>query len=186
MKIFIKNMVSNRCKKIVQSELENLGIKYNLVSLGEVDLSEMLTSPKKEEIRAALLKWDFELMEDRKAILTERIKAVIIQMVHESSKMPDTNYSKYISQQLLYDYTYLSNVFSEIESITIEHYIISHKIERVKELLMYDEYNITQIASVLKYSSVGHLSSQFKKITGVTPTFFKAMKNKNRTSLEDI
>lgn len=179
-------MVSNRCKLIIKSELDNLGIKYSLLALGEVDLIEKPSDVKSLELKTALLKWDFELMDDRKTILTERIKAAIIEMVHHSTELPKTNYSEYLSKKLLHDYTYLSNIFSEVENITIEHFIIAHKIEKVKELLLYDEYNITEIAVMLNYSNVAHLSNQFKKVTGFTPTFFKAMKNKNRTSLEDI
>lgn len=186
MKIYIKNMVSNRCKLILKSELDHLGIEYNLLGLGEVELKEKPSALQQEELKTALLKWDFELMDDRKTILTERIKAVIIEMVHLTKELPKTNYSDYISKKLLHDYTYLSNIFSEVENITIEHFIISHKIERAKEFLMYGEYNITEIAEMLNYSNVAHLSNQFKKVTGFTPTFFKAMKNKNRTSLEDI
>lgn len=186
MKIFIKNMVSNRCKLIVKSELDKLGIEYNMLALGEVDLVEKPSAIKHEELKMALQKWDFELMDDRKTILTERIKSVIIEMIHLSNELPKTNYSDYISKKLLHDYTYLSNIFSEVESITIEHFIIAHKIEKAKELLLYDEYNITEIADMLNYSNVAHLSNQFKKVTGFAPTFFKAMKNKNRTSLEDI
>ncbi|MDQ6757273.1 MAG: AraC family transcriptional regulator [Bacteroidota bacterium] len=186
MKIFIKNMVSNRCKMIVKSELDNLGLEYNLLELGEVELIEKPSAVKNEELKMALLKWDFELMDNRKTILAERVKAVVIEMIHVSKEFPKTNYSDYISKKLLHDYTYLSNVFSEVENITIEHFIIAHKIEKVKELLLYDEYNITEIANMLNYSNVAHLSNQFKKVTGFTPTFFKAMKNKSRTSLEDI
>lgn len=179
-------MVSNRCKLLVKSELDNLGIKYNLLALGEVDLTKNLSALKNQQLRAALQKWDFEFMDDRKAILVERIKIVIIEMIHLSNELPKTNYSDYISKKLFHDYTYLSNVFSEVENITIEHFIIAHKIEKAKELLLYEEYNITEIARMLNYSNVAHLSNQFKKVTGFTPTFFKAMKNKNRTSLEDI
>ena len=171
---------------IVKSELENLGIEYSTIALGEIEVLETPFLVKKEEFKTALLKWDFELMDDRKAILAERTKAVIIEMIHQSDKLPDTNYSDYISKKLMHDYTYLSNIFSEVENITIEHFIISHKIEKAKELLLYDEHNITQIAAMLNYSSVAHLSAQFKKVTGITPTFFKAMENKNRTSLEDL
>lgn len=171
---------------IVKSELDTLGIGYNLLDLGEVDLLEKPTALKQEELRTALQKWDFELMDDRKTILTERIKSAIIEMIHLSKELPKTNYSDYLSKKLLHDYTYLSNVFSEVENITIEHFIISHKVEKAKELLMYGEYNITEIAGKLNYSNVAHLSNQFKKVTGFTPTFFKAMKNKHRTSLEDL
>ena len=186
MKIFIKNMVSNRCKMLVMSELEKLEIEYNTILLGEAELTEKPSAIKYEELKTALQKWDFELLDDRKAILVERIKTVIIEMVHIANKFPDTNYSEYISKKLLHDYTYLSNIFSEVENITIEHFIISHKIEKAKELLLYNEFTITEIAAKLNYSNVAHLSNQFKKVTGYTPTFFKAMKNKSRTSLDDI
>lgn len=171
---------------IVRSELENLSIPFNTLALGEVDMAENLSPEKIEELKAVLQKWDFELMDDRKTILTERIKVAIIEMVHLTTELPKTNYSDYLSKKLLHDYTYLSNVFSEVENITIEHFIIAHKIEKVKELLLYDEYNITEIAGMLNYSNVAHLSNQFKKVTGYTPSFFKAMKKKSRTSLEDI
>ena len=186
MKLFIKNMVSNRCKMLVMSEFEKLGIEYNTILLGVAELTEKPGSIKYEQLKTALQKWDFELLDNKKAILVEKIKTVIIEMVHIANKFPDTNYSEYISKKLLHDYTYLSNIFSEVESITIEHFIISHKIEKAKELLMYDEFNITEIALMLNYSSVAHLSSQFKKVTGFTPSFFKAMKNKSRASLDDI
>ena len=179
-------MVSNRCKMIVKAELESLGLEYNLLALGEVDLLEEPSATKNEALKSALQKWDLEIMDDRKIILTERLKAVIIEMIHITKELPKTNYSVYLSKKLLYDYTYLSNIFSEVENITIEHFIIAHKIERAKELLLYGENNITEIADMLGYSSVAHLSNQFKKVTGFTPSFFKAMKNKNRTSLEDI
>lgn len=171
---------------IVRLELEKIGIGFTSLSLGEVDLVEKPSSPKYEELQAALQKWDFELMNDRITILVEKIKTVIIEMVHFSNEFPKTNHSDYISKKLFQNYTYLSAVFSEMENITIEHFIISHKVEKVKELLMYGEKSITEIADMLDYSSAAHLSNQFKKVTGFTPTFFKAMQNKNRISLENI
>jgi YesN/AraC family two-component response regulator len=186
MKIFIKNMVSSSCKMLVMLELEKLGIKYNIISLGEVDLKENLEEVKKEELKALLEKWNFEILDDKNVIIVERIKTVIIEMVHLHTKPPNTNYSDYISRKLLRDYTYLSNIFSDTEKITIEHFIISHKIEKAKELLMNGDYNITEIATMLNYSSISHFSSQFKKVAGCTPTFFKVMKNKNRISLDSI
>ena len=179
-------MVSNRCKLLVKSELEKLGLSYVAVELGEAELTESPSLSKMEELKTALQKWDFDLMDDKKAILTARIKGVIIEMVHISNELPDTTYSDYISKKLLHDYTYLSNIFSEVENITIEHFIIAHKIEKVKQLLMDDELNISEIAGKLNYSSISHLSNQFKKVTGVTPTFFKALKNKKRRSLDEI
>jgi len=186
MKIFIKNMVSKRCKMVVAAELEKLELRHNSVELGEIELIEELSDLKHNELRAALQKWDFELLGDRKAILVERVKNVIVEMIHYSNSLPHINYSAYISKKLTHDYTYLSNIFSEIENITIEHFIIAHKIEKVKELLMYNEHNISEIAAKLNYSSVAHLSNQFKKVTGITPSFFKAMENKNRIPLEDV
>ena len=179
-------MVSKRCKMIVTSELEKVGIKFKGIELGEVDLIEKPSTLQYEELKLALQKWDFELIEDKKTILVEKIKAVIIEMVHSSNEFPTTNYSDYISKKMMQNYTYLSNVFSDVEKITIEHFIISHKVEKAKELLMDGKYNITEISEMLDYSSIAHLSNQFKKVTGFTPTFFKAMQNKSRTSLEDI
>jgi YesN/AraC family two-component response regulator len=171
---------------VVATELDKLELRHNSVELGEIELIDELSELKQTELSAALQKWDFELLEDRKAILVEKVKNVIVEMIHYSNSLPQVNYSAYISKKLTHDYTYLSNIFSEIENITIEHFIIAHKIEKVKELLMYNEYNISQIAAKLNYSSVAHLSNQFKKVTGITPSFFKAMKNKNRISLEDV
>jgi AraC-like DNA-binding protein len=158
---------------VVAAELE---LRYNSVELGEIELIEVLSEVKHNELRAALQKWDFELLDDRKAILVERVKNVIVEMIHYSKSLPHINYSAYISKKLAHDYTYLSNIFSEIENITIEHFIIAHKIE----------YNISEIAAKLNYSSVAHLSNQFKKVAGITPSFFKAMKNKNRIPLDDV
>jgi hypothetical protein len=171
---------------VVAAELEKLELRHNSLELGEIELAEELSELKHNELRAALQKWDFELLEDRKAILVERVKNVIVEMIHYSNSFPHINYSAYISKKLAHDYTYLSNIFSEIENITIEHFIIAHKIEKVKEFLMYNEYNISEIAAKLNYSSVAHLSNQFKKVTGITPSFFKAMENKNRIKLEDV
>jgi len=183
MKLFIKYMVCIRCKMVVKSELDKLGLHYKKVDLGEVDLTDDLTPEQHEKLKIALLKSGLEMMDDKKAVLIERIKNVIIEMVHYADEPPKTNFSDYISEKLHYDYTYLSNVFSEVTGITIEHYIIAHKIERVKELLLYDELNLSEISYRLNYSSVAHLSNQFKKVTGLTPTFFKALKNKKRNTL---
>jgi len=186
MKLFIKNMVSIRCKMIVKQELENLGLPYTTVELGEVELVETLTAKEQEAFKAALLVSGLELMDDQKAILIEKIKNTIVEMVHYSDDLPKTNFSTYISQKLNYDYNYLSNLFSEVKGITIEHFIIAHKIELAKELLLYDELSLTEIADKLHYSSVAHLSTQFKKVTGLTPTFFKKMKHKRLNTLEKL
>lgn len=179
-------MVSIRCKMIVRSELTNLGLHPIIVELGEVEVKENVNAEQLKKLKVALLKSGLELMDDKKAILIEKIKNIIIEMVHYSDDMPKINFSNYLSEKLDYDYTYLANLFSEVTGITVEHYIIAHKIERVKELLLYDELNLTQISYLLNYSSVAHLSSQFKKVTGLTPTYFKHLKTKRRTGLDDV
>lgn len=179
-------MVSIRCKMLVKAELEKLGLTYGVIDLGEVEVKEELTAPQREELGANLLKSGLELMDDKKAILIEKIKNVIIEMVHHEDELPKTKNSDYLSKKLQYDYTYLANLFSETTGTTIEHFIIIHKIERVKELMIYDELNLTQISYKLGYSSVAHLSHQFKKITGLTPSYFKSLKHKKRTPLENV
>jgi AraC-like DNA-binding protein len=147
---------------------------------------ETLTANTHLQLKEALAQIGLELMDDRKAILIEKIKQVIIEMIHYADELPLVNYSNYISEKLNHDYTYLSNVFSEVKGITIQQFIIIHKIERIKELIIYDEMNITEIAWKMNYSSVAHLSNQFKKITGLSPSHFKQMKDKRRSPIEDI
>jgi AraC-like DNA-binding protein len=171
---------------VVKSELDKLGLHYSVVNLGEVNIYETITEEQRSILKAALLKTGLELMDDKKAMLVEKIKNIIIEMVHYSEEVPKTNFSDFLSLKLNYDYTYLANLFSEVTGITVEHYIINHKIERVKELLIYDELNLTEISYKLNYSSVAHLSNQFKKVTGLTPSFFKKLKDKRRNSLEDV
>jgi len=179
-------MVSIRCKMMVKSELEKLGVNHGIVDLGEVETNEPLSAEQIETLRVALLKSGLELMEDKKAILIAKIKSVIVEMIHYADERPRTNYSDYLAEKMGYDYTYLSNLFSEVTGITVEHFIIAHKIERVKELLLYDELNLTEISYKLNYSSVAHLSNQFKKVTGLTPTFFKQLKLKKRSTLDKV
>jgi AraC-like DNA-binding protein len=179
-------MVSIRCKMVVKEELNKLGIETVHVDLGLADIEEDLTQPKRDQLKIALLKSGLELMEDKKAILIEKIQNVIVEMIHYEDELPKVNFSSYLSEKLNYDYTYLTNLFSETKGITIEHFIILHKIERVKELIMYNELNLSEIAWKLHYSSVAHLSSQFKKVTGLTPSFFKSIKNKKRSTLENV
>jgi len=186
MKLFIKNMVSLRCKMLVKAELEKMNIFYKSIELGEAELKDPISGTQYDELKAALLKAGLELMDDKKAMLVEKIKKVIIEMVHYVDELPETNFSDYLSEKLNHNYTYLSNLFSEVKGITIEHYIIIHKIEKVKELIIYDELNLTEIAYKMNYSSVAHLSNQFKKITGLTPSFFKQLKDKRRNALEDM
>jgi AraC-like DNA-binding protein len=179
-------MVSERCKMMVKSELIALGFKYTILELGTAEILETMTNDERELFRKNLLKSGLELLDDKRSILIERIKNVITEMIHYTEKEPLVNYSEYISKKLKYDYTYLSNIFSEVTGITIQQFIIINKIERVKELLLYDELNLTEIAYNLHYSSVAHLSNQFKKITGLTPSFFKRLKHKRKENLEDV
>jgi len=186
MKLYIKYMVSLRCKMLVKSELEKLGLTCVSVDLGMVDIREEISKEQLESFNSNLKKAGLELLDDKKNILVEKIKAVIIEMIHYSDEVPKVNDSDYISEKLKYDYTYLSNTFSEVKGITIQQYIILHKIERVKELLIYDELTLTEIAYKLHYSSVAHLSNQFKKVTGLTPSYFKELKEIRGRSLEDL
>lgn len=185
MKLYIKYMVSMRCKMAVREELKKLGLHF-IVDMGVADVMEDITPEQREQIRNGLHQSGLELMDDKKAVLIEKIKNVIIEMVHYTDEIPKTNFSDYLVDKLKYDYTYLANLFSEVQGTTIEKFIISHKIERVKELIIYDELNLTEIAWNMHYSSVAHLSNQFKKITGLTPSHFKKLKDKRRQSIEDV
>lgn len=170
----------------VKSELEKLAINYSSIDLGVVEIQDDVEKEKLDVFREDLLKAGLELLDDKKNILVEKIKSIVVEMVHYSDEQPKVNDSDYISEKLGYEYTYLSNTFSEVKGITIQQYIILHKIERVKELLLYDELSLTEIAYKLHYSSVSHLSNQFKKITGLTPTYFKTLKDKKLKNLEDL
>lgn len=174
-----------RCKMVVKEELKKLGLHY-IVEMGVADVMENITAQQREQIRAGLLTSGLELMDDKKAVLIEKIKNVITEMVHYSPELPKMNFSDYLSEKLNYDYTYLANLFSEVQGTTIEKFIIAHRIEKVKELIIYDELNLTEIAWNLHYSSVAHLSNQFKKVTGLTPSHFKQLKNKRRQAIEDL
>lgn len=179
-------MVSNRCKMAVKEELKKLGLHYIVVDLGEVEIMETLTMIQREHLKSTLLDSGLELMDDKKAILIERIKTIIIEMIHHSEELIKINFSAYLSDKLNHDYTYLSNLFSEVQGTTIEQFIISHKVEHIKELIIYDELNITEIARKMNYSSVAHLSNQFKKVTGLSPSHFKQLKDKRRSPIEEI
>ncbi len=179
-------MVSNRCKMAVKEELKKLGLHFIVVDLGEVEIMENISMEKRELLKTNLHNSGLELMDDRKAMLIEKIKTVIIEMVHHSDEIIKVNFSGYLSEKMNHDYTYLSNLFSEVQGTTIERFIISHKIERIKELIIYGEHNITEIAWKMGYSSVAHLSSQFKKTTGLSPSHFKQLKDKRRSPIEDI
>lgn len=179
-------MVSNRCKMAVKEALKEIGLHFIVVDLGEVEVMEDLSAEQRAQLKIALSASGLELMDDKRAVLIEKINNVITEMIHYTDEMPKMNYSDYISQKLDYDYTYLSNLFSEVKGITIQQFIIIHKIERAKELLLYDELTLTEISYKLHYSSVAHLSNQFKKVTGLTPSHFKQLKNKKRSPIEEI
>lgn len=184
MKVFIKNMVSIRCKMIVKTELEKLGIPYSNVKFGEVEIEEQLSDKTHDQLNRALHKSGLELLDDKQSILIEKIKNVIIEMIHYADELPAVKYSVYLSEKLNHNYTYLANVFSEVKGITIEHFIILNKIEKVKELIIYDELNLSEIARKLHYTNVGHLSAQFKKVTGLTPSFFKLINKHRRKAID--
>lgn len=187
LKLHIKYMVSNRCKQAVKDELKKLGLHFIIVDLGEVEIMENINSEMRDQLKLDLLAIGFELMDDKKAMLIEKIKNAIIELVHHSDDdLIKTNFSEYLSQKLNHNYTYLANLFSEVQGTNIEHFIISHKIERIKELIIYDELNLTEISYKMNYSSVAHLSNQFKKMTGLTPSHFKQLKDKRRTPIEEV
>jgi AraC-like DNA-binding protein len=179
-------MVSNRCKMAVKEELKKLGLHFVVVDLGEVDIMENITGEQREQLKAGLVNSGLELMDDKRAILIEKIKNVIIEQVHHSDEIIKVNFSNFLSEKLNHDYTYLANLFSEVQGTTIEQFLISHKVERIKELIIYGELNITEIAWKMNYSSVAHLSNQFKKVTGLSPSHFKQLKDKRRSPIEEI
>lgn len=186
MKLYIKNMVCNRCIMVVKQELDNFGLQVNSVELGEAEIAEELSQNQKQELDERLQKLGFQLMDDKKSRLIEKVKNCVLEIIYKRDEPIKTNLSVFISENLNQDYSYLSNLFSEVQGVTIEQYYISQKIERVKELLVYDELSLSQIADELYYSSVSHLSKQFKKVTGLTPTHFKQLREKKRTPIDDI
>lgn len=170
----------------VTEALKKLGLHYVNVDLGEIETLETISTAQREQLKIELQKSGLELMDDKKAILIEKIKNVIVEMVHYTEEPLKINFSDFLAEKLHYDYTYLSNLFSEVVGTTIEHFIIAHKIERVKELIVYDELNLTEISYLLNYSSVAHLSNQFKKVTGLTPSHFKKLKQKRNVGLDEF
>lgn len=186
MKLYIKNMVCSRCRMVVKSELEKLGLQPLNVDLGEVEVVEEISEMQKKQIAEQLKLFGFELIDDKKSRTIEKIKTLIIDLVQNRNNELKTNLSDFLSEELHQDYNTLSNLFSEVENTTIEKYFIHQKIEKVKELLMYDELNLSEIAFQLNYSSVAHLSNQFKKVTSFSPTYFKQLKNKKRRQIEDL
>ncbi len=179
-------MVSARCKIVVKEELKELGLHFIVVDLGEVEIMEDISAEQREKLKSNLLISGLELMDDKRAVLIERIKNTIIQMVHHSDEMIKINFSDYLSEKLSHDYTYMANLFSEVQGTTIEQFIICHKIERIKELIIYGDLNITEIAWKMNYSSVAHLSNQFKKVTGLSPSHFKKLKDQRRVPIEEV
>ncbi|OFX83964.1 MAG: AraC family transcriptional regulator [Bacteroidetes bacterium GWF2_33_16] len=186
MKLFIKNMVCIRCQMVVKDVLEKLGLEYTYVRIGEINIKENISDEQIKQLDKALRKSGLELMDNKKSVLVEKIASAIIELVHYTEEQIKVNLSDYLSEKLDHDYTYLSNLFSEVKSTTIENFYLTHKIEKVKELIVYDELNLTEISYRMHYSSVAHLSNQFKKFTGLTPSHFKELKNKRRGTLEDV
>lgn len=179
-------MVCIRCQMAVKAELDKLGLHHTRVEIGETEIMEELSAEQRDILSNSLRMIGLELLEDKRNIMVEKIKTIIIELVHYNEDQIKTNLSDYLSEKLNHNYTYLSNLFSEIKGTTIEKYYLSNKIEKVKELLVYDELNLTEIAWKMHYSSVAHLSNQFKKMTGLTPSHFKNLKNKNRSTLENM
>ncbi len=186
MKLYIKNMVCSRCKMMVEQELKTAGFTPAYVELGEAELRNNPGKDELETLNKRLKNLGFELIDDKKARIIEKIKNHIVELVHHSEHSLKINLSHYLADKLHYDYTYLSNLFSEVEATTIEKYFIAQRIERVKELLVYNELSLSEIADALGYSSVAYLSSQFKKVTGLTPTFYKSLKERKRKNIEEL
>jgi len=171
---------------MVKEDLKKIGLQYFIVDLGTVEVLEKISEEQINKLRLILLESGLELLDSKKSILVEKIKNLILEMIHFTDEVPKVNYSDYISEKLGYDYTYLANTFSEVKGITIQQFIIKHKVEKIKELILYDELNLTEISYKLHYSSVAHLSNQFKKITGLTPSFYKKLKDKRKGNLENL
>lgn len=188
MVLFVKNMVCNRCIMAVRNTMDSIGLKYLNVNLGEIEIDESsVTENKLAVLQTKLNEIGFEIIDDKKARIIEQIKKIIIQEIHHSNNIElKLNWSVFLSDKLNYEYNYLSSLFSSVEGITIEHYIIKQKVEKVKELIVYDELNISEIAYKLAYSSVAHLSSQFKKITGLSPSEFKKSHIKTRNTIDKL
>lgn len=185
-KLHIKYMVSHRCKLKVKEELHKLNIRYVVVDLGVVELFKDISPEMRELLKVNLKKSGLELLDDKRSIIIERIQNAVVEMIHHSGELPKINFSEHISEKIGLDYTYLSNMFAEVRGITLQNFIIMHKIEKVKELLFYDELNLSEISYLLQYSSVAHLSAQFKKITGLTPSFYKRLKKSRTVNLENL
>jgi YesN/AraC family two-component response regulator len=179
-------MVCNRCIMVVQNEMDKLGLKVKNITLGVVSLEKELSAEEKKQLVNVLIPLGFEVIDDKKSRSIEKIKNVIIKLVHHQDNDLKSNLSEILSKELHHDYNYLSNLFSEVEGTTIEKYFIAQRIEKVKELLVYDELSLSEIALRLNYSSVAYLSNQFKKVTGLTPSHFKQVKEHKRKPLDKV
>lgn len=179
-------MVCSRCKMVVNDLFVKSGLPPVSVELGEVEISQSPTQPQLESLQQSLEELGFEIIDDRKSRLIEQIKNAVVTLIHHSEDFPKTNFSDFIAEKVNYDYNYLSNLFSEVEGTTIEKYLIAQRIEKVKELLMYDELSLAQIADRLGYSSAAYLSNQFKKQTGLSPSFYKSLKENKRRNIEEL
>ncbi|MCC9019750.1 helix-turn-helix domain-containing protein [Flavobacterium lipolyticum] len=184
--LFVKNMVCNRCIMVVQNELEKLGLEFTHIKLGEVTLAKELTATERTLLEQELVALGFEVIDDKKSRIIEKIKNIIIDLVHHQDNDTKNNLSDILSEKINHDYNYLSNLFSEVEGTTIEKYFIAQKIEKIKELLVYDELSLSEIALRLNYSSVAYLSNQFKKVTGLTPSYFKQIRAEKRKPLDEV
>jgi len=186
MKIYVKNMACESCKLVVKEALEELGLSPVKIDLGEIETKEDVTDDEKKKLNTKIKKVGLELLEKKQGVLIEKIRKVIIDYVYKSDEKPNIKFSVLLSEELNHSYTYLANFFSEVEATTIEQYMIGLKIERIKELIILEEHTLSEIAYKLHYSSVAHLSTQFKKITGLTPSHFKSLKEKRRITIQNI
>jgi len=184
--LFIKNMVCNRCIMVVQNELNKLGLEIKNIKLGEVTLEKEPNSNERDALEGVLVPLGFQVIDDKKSRIIEKIKNIIIDLVHYQNNEAKTNLSDILSERLNHDYNYISNLFSEVETTTIEKYFIAQRVEKVKELLVYDELSLSEIAYRLNYSSVSYLSNQFKKVTGLTPSHFKQIREDKRKPLDKV
>jgi AraC-like DNA-binding protein len=176
MKLYIKYMVSMRCKLVVEEELKKLGLHYVSVDFGVIETVEVLTREQRDQLRMKLFLVGLELLEDKRNVIIEKIKSTVMEIIHNTEESPKANYSDILTGKLGYEYTYLSNLFSEVNGMTIQQFIINQKIEKIKEMLMYSDMNISEISYKMHYSSVAHMSAQFKKVTGHSPTYFRELK----------
>jgi len=186
MKIFIQNMVSLRCKLMVKSKFDKLKLGYKTIELGEVELQKPISKANRQKLQIELQESGLELMDDKQAILIEKICNIIVEKIHYTEEFQSMNFSTFLAEKMHQDYHKLAEIFSKTKGVTIEHFMILHKVERIKELIMYDELNISEISYKMHYSSVAHMSKQFKQITGLTPSFFKSLPKKKRSNLEDL